>query len=76
MNEVRNIQIGFELKRDFSQLCYFDRRSGEPVSVPTKTGTSLYEFDGSPLAVGRRYGCVCGVACISIIYLLVCTILL
>ena len=44
MNEVRNIQIGFELKRDTSQLCYFDRRSGEPVSVPTKTGTSLYEF--------------------------------
>ena len=32
MNEVRNIIVGFDLGEKVSQLCYYDRREGEPVS--------------------------------------------
>ncbi|MDO4614834.1 MAG: DUF5716 family protein [Lachnospiraceae bacterium] len=44
MNEVRNIQVGFELGRESCSISYFDRQAGEPVSVPTKTGTGLFTF--------------------------------
>lgn len=32
MNEVRNILVGFDFGEKVSQLCYYDRREGEPVS--------------------------------------------
>lgn len=44
MREVRNILIGLELNAQESQLCYFDRKAQEPVSVPTKVGTNVYTF--------------------------------
>lgn len=44
MNEIRNLLIGFELNRDSCQLSYYERRAGEPVSVPVKVGTNLYTF--------------------------------
>lgn len=44
MNEVRNIVIGFQLGRETSQICYYDRKMQEPVSVTTKVGSTLYEF--------------------------------
>lgn len=47
MNEVRNILMGFEIDRNGSQISYYDRRSGEPVSVPVKVGTNLYTFPTS-----------------------------
>lgn len=31
MNEVRNILVGFDFGEKVSQLCYYDRREGEPV---------------------------------------------
>ena len=34
MNEVRNILVGFDFGEKVSQLCYYDRREGEPVSIP------------------------------------------
>ena len=34
MNEVRNILVGFDFGEKVSQLCYYDRREGEPVSLP------------------------------------------
>ena len=44
MNEVRNILVGLSINRDTSQLCYYDRKAGDAVSVPTKVGTNLYAF--------------------------------
>ncbi|MDO4444636.1 MAG: DUF5716 family protein [Bacillota bacterium] len=44
MNEVRNIIVGFDLGEKVSQLCYYDRRAGEPVSLPMKVGTGQYAF--------------------------------
>ncbi len=51
MNEVRNVLIGFEFNRDFSQICYYDRKTENPVCIPTKVGTNLYRF---PTAIGRK----------------------
>ena len=44
MNEVRNVIVGFDFGEDGSQLCYYDRREAEPVSVPVKVGTGEYVF--------------------------------
>lgn len=44
MNEVRNILIGIQLDPEKSQICYYDRKSQEPISISTKIGSSLYEF--------------------------------
>ncbi len=44
MNELRNIIIGFQLGRETSQICYYDRKLQEPVSLATKVGSTLYEF--------------------------------
>ncbi|NCB92722.1 MAG: hypothetical protein EOM40_09175 [Clostridia bacterium] len=44
MNEVRNIIVGFDIGEKVSQLCYYDRHAGEPVSIPMKVGTGQYTF--------------------------------
>ena len=44
MNEVRNIIVGFDLGEKVSQLCYYDRKEGEPVSLPMKVGSGQYTF--------------------------------
>ena len=44
MNEVRNLLIGIELTEKHAQLCYFDRKLKDPVSVPMRVGTNLYHF--------------------------------
>ncbi len=44
MNEVRNIIVGFDFGEKESQICYFDRQAGEPVSLPMKVGTGQYTF--------------------------------
>ena len=44
MNELRNLLIGVELSERSAQLCYYDRRLKEPVSVPMRVGTNLYAF--------------------------------
>jgi hypothetical protein len=44
MNEVRNIIVGFDIGEKVSQLCYYDRHAGEPVSLPMKVGTGQYTF--------------------------------
>lgn len=33
-----------DVSRDSSQICYFDRRQQDPVSVTTKVGTNIYTF--------------------------------
>lgn len=47
MNEIRNILIGFQFDRKRSQVCYYDRKAQEPVSISTKVGSTLYEFPTS-----------------------------
>ena len=54
MKEVRNVLIGYELGAESSQISYYDRSAGEPVSVPTKVGTSLYEFPTAMTYVPAR----------------------
>lgn len=44
MNEVRNIIVGFDFGEKVSQVCYYDRKEGEPVSLPMKVGTGQYTF--------------------------------
>ena len=44
MNEVKNLLIGIELTQMSAQLCYFDRKLKDPVSVPMRVGTNLYRF--------------------------------
>ncbi len=44
MNEVRNILVGLDIGPDRSQICYYDRKAKEPVSVPTRVGTNLFAF--------------------------------
>ena len=44
MNEVRELLIGFEFGRETSTICYYDRKSEEPVCVTTKVGTNLFDF--------------------------------
>ena len=44
MNETRNIIAGLELGKEFSQICYYDRKEKEPVSISVKTGSNQYTF--------------------------------
>lgn len=44
MNEVRNIIVGLDFGAVASQLCYFDRHAGEPVSLSMKVGAGQYSF--------------------------------
>lgn len=53
MNEVRNVLVGFVLGKEESQISYYDRRTGEPVQVPTKLGTNLFGF---PTALAKLAG--------------------
>lgn len=53
MNEIRNILIGFQFGRKRSQICYYDRKAQEPVSISTKVGSTLYEF---PTSLCKKVG--------------------
>ncbi len=44
MNEVRHVVIGYEFNADFTQICYYDRSLGEPVSVSEKPGTNDFRI--------------------------------
>lgn len=53
MNEVRNILIGFEFRPDKSQICYYDRKMQDAISLPVKAGSSDYEF---PTLLAKKKG--------------------
>ena len=53
MNEVRNIIVGFEMGEKTSQICYFDRTEGEPVSLSVIAGQSQYAF---PTCISKKPG--------------------
>ncbi len=38
MKEIRNLIIGIDFGKEYSQICYYDRKADEPVSLSTKAG--------------------------------------
>lgn len=53
MNETRNIMVGLEIGRTQSQICYYDRKEKEPVSISIKTGSNQYVF---PTLLSKKPG--------------------
>ena len=51
MNEIRDLIVGIDFGKENSQICYYDRKAGEPRSVSMKVGTSQYE---APTCICRR----------------------
>lgn len=51
MNETRDLIIGIDFGKKYSQICYYDRKAEEARSVPVKVGSSLYE---TPTCICRR----------------------
>ncbi len=51
MNEIRDLIVGIDFSREFSQIAYFDRKAGEPVSVAQVVGSTVYEI---PTRICRR----------------------
>ena len=38
MNEIRDLIIGIDFGKTYSQICYYDRKAEEPRSVSMKVG--------------------------------------
>lgn len=51
MNETRDLIIGIDLGKKYSQICYYDRKAEESRSLPVKVGSRLYE---TPTCLCRR----------------------
>lgn len=51
MNEIRDLIIGVDLGKEYSQICYYDRNAKEPRSLSMKVGTSQYE---APTCICKR----------------------
>ena len=51
MNETKDLIIGIDFGKKYSQICYYDRKAEEPRSVPVKVGSSLCE---TPTCLCRR----------------------
>lgn len=43
MNEIRDLIVGIDFGKEYSQISYYDRKGGEPRSISMKVGTSQYE---------------------------------
>ena len=60
MNEIRDLIVGIDFGREYSQICYYDRKGEEPRSLSMKVGGSQYE---APTCLCRRTEqkdyCVC-----------------
>ena len=53
MNEIRDLLVGIDLGKEETQLCYYDRRAGEPRSVSVIVGSSQCEI---PTLLCRKAG--------------------
>ena len=51
MNETRDLIIGIDFGKEYSQICYYDRKADEPRSLPVKVGSSQFEM---PTCLCRR----------------------
>lgn len=53
MNETRNIIVGLEIGKTQSQICYYDRKEKEPISISVKAGSNQYIF---PTLLSKKPG--------------------
>lgn len=53
MNETRNIIVGLEIGEVQSQICYYDRKEKEPISISVKAGSNQYFF---PTLLSKKPG--------------------
>ena len=51
MNEIRDLIIGIDFGKEYTQMCYYDRQAEEPRSFSMKVGGSQYEI---PTCLCRR----------------------
>ena len=51
MNETRDLIIGIDFEKKYSQICYYDRKAEEARSLPVKVGSSQYE---SPTCICKK----------------------
>ena len=51
MNETKDLIIGIDFGKEYSQICYYDRKADEPRSLPVKVGSSQFEM---PTSLCRR----------------------
>ena len=59
MNEIRDLIVGIDFARGGSQITYYDRRAGEPRSVPEKAGSADFEIPTRLcLGAGRKEYCI------------------
>ncbi|MBR2765816.1 MAG: hypothetical protein IKE03_07540 [Blautia sp.] len=59
MNEIRDLIIGIDFARGSSQITYYDRRAGEPRSVPEKAGSADFEIPTRLcIGTGRKEYCI------------------
>ena len=47
MNETRDLIVGIDFGKEYSQICYYDRKADEPRSLPVKVGSSQFEMPTS-----------------------------
>ena len=40
----RDLIIGIDFGKEYSQICYYDRKAEEPRSLPVKVGSSQFEM--------------------------------
>lgn len=43
MNEIRDLIIGIDIGKEYTQICYYDRKAEEARSLSMKVGASQYE---------------------------------
>ena len=51
MNEIRDLIVGIDFGKEYTQICYYDRKAEEPRSLSMRVGTSQYE---APTCLCRR----------------------
>jgi hypothetical protein len=51
MNEIRDLIIGIDFGKEYSQICYYDRKAMEALSLSMKVGTNQFE---TPTCICKR----------------------
>jgi len=64
MNEIRDLIIGIDFGPEHSQITYYDRKEGEPQSVPEKVGSGVLEIPTVLCSRSDRYGFCIGLEAI------------
>ena len=45
MNEIRDLIVGIDFGKEYSQICYYDRKGDEARSLSMIAGGNQYEYD-------------------------------